>query len=156
MLPIIVYFLVVGQRLTAFVIMLIALVSDAIDGYVARRLNQESDLGRFLDPLCDKISLAVILVTLVIVDRIPVWALIIIARDLLILIGSYIVLKSRSMVLSSNLLGKVTGFIFGAIILGFTLNLRSLAMFFLYLSIPAIVVTFVIYLHRFVRVMKGA
>jgi len=155
LLPFIVYFLVVDHRLTAFIIMLIALISDSFDGFIARKLKQESELGKFLDPLCDKISLAVILLTLIVVERMPLWSGIIIVRDFLILLGSYFLLRHRSLVFASNLWGKITGFIFGAIILAFTLKLRTLGMFFLYLSIPAVIGTFIIYTHRYIKIMKG-
>jgi CDP-diacylglycerol--glycerol-3-phosphate 3-phosphatidyltransferase len=156
-LPFIVYFLLNEQRIIAFIIMLISLLSDGIDGYVARKLHQESELGKFLDPLCDKISLAVILITLFLIDSIPLWPIIIIiVRDFFILLGSYFIIKNKSVVLTSNLWGKVTGFIFGAIILSFTLNWKEVGMIFIYISIPAVIVTFIIYTQRYIRLMKGA
>ena len=94
LLPFIVYFLLTDQRVFAFVIMLISLLSDGLDGYLARRLHQESRLGKFLDPLCDKIFLAVILVTLLYLKVVPLWAVVLIVlRDFLILLGSYIILR---------------------------------------------------------------
>ena len=156
LLPFIVYFLVRGQNIIAFILMLVAFISDGIDGYVARKLHQESELGKTLDPLCDKISLAVILITLIIIKVMPIWSIIIILRDFLILLGSFFMLKSKAVVLSSNLWGKITGFIFGVIICAFTIKLRTIGMIFLYISIPAIVATFAIYTACYVRIMKGA
>jgi len=156
-LPFIVYFLITDQRVIAFIIMLIALLSDGIDGYLARKLHQESELGKSLDPLCDKIFLAVILITLYVIGSIPLWGVIIIvSRDFLILLGSFFILRLKSAILTSNLLGKITGFIFGVIICAFTLNLKYIGMVFLYISIPAIIGTFVIYTSRYLKVMKGA
>lgn len=156
-LPFIVYFLLNNQRLTAFIIMLISLLSDAIDGYVARKLNQVSEAGKFLDPLCDKISLILILITLFVVNSIPLWGVIIIVmRDVLILIGSFVLFKSKSKIFKSNVLGKITGFILGAIILAFTINLKQVGMVLLYISIPATIGTFTIYLSRYIKTMKGA
>ncbi len=157
MLPIIVYFLVQDERTIAFIIMLISLLSDGIDGYVARKFNQETELGKMLDPLCDKICLAVILITLLLINSIPIWIVILIlVRDVLIIVGSYVVLKQKSVVLTSNLFGKITGIIFGAIILAYTLNLRQVGLIFLYLSIPAIIGSFILYTHRYFKVLKGA
>ncbi len=157
LLPFIVYFLLSNQRFAAFIIMLISLLSDAIDGYIARRLHQESEAGKFLDPICDKISLTVILITLLIINAIPLWGVIIVvARDSLILIGSYIMWKYKSVIFKSHLLGKITGFILGAIVLAFTLNLQRTGEILLYMSIPAIIGTFTIYLSRYIMVMKGA
>jgi CDP-diacylglycerol--glycerol-3-phosphate 3-phosphatidyltransferase len=137
--------------------MLISLLSDAIDGYLARKLHQESEAGKFLDPICDKISLTVILITLLIINAIPLWGVIIVvARDTLILLGSYIMWKHKSVVFKSNILGKITGFILGAVVLAYTVNLQRTGEILLYISIPAIIGTFTIYLGRYIKVMKGA
>jgi len=142
---------------TAFFLMLISLLSDGVDGYLARRLHQESEIGKFLDPLCDKISLAAILIALLIVDSIPLWAVIlIVGRDLLILSGSYVILRQRSVVLTSNILGKITGFIFGLMILAYAINMRRVATIFLYLSIPVMIGAFISYVQNYIKLMKGA
>ncbi len=151
LLPFIVFFLATDQRLIAFLIMIIALLSDIIDGYIARKLHQETELGRLLDPLCDKISLVVILITLLIINSIPFWAVIIIAlRDILILTGSYILFKRKQLVYKSNTLGKATGFLFGAMILAFTLDFQKLGMIILYVSIPVMLGAFITYVNRYV------
>lgn len=156
LLPFIVYFLLTEQRVIAFVIMLISLLSDGLDGYLARRLNQESLLGRYLDPLCDKIFLAVILVTLLYMGAVPLWAVIVIVvRDFLILLGSYVLLKRKAVVEVSNSFGKVAGFTFGVMILAFTLDWRSLGTIFLYVSIIAMTFAFITYAMNYSRIMKG-
>jgi len=157
LLPFIVYFLLSSQRFVAFIIMLISLLSDAVDGYLARKLHQESEAGKFLDPLCDKISLIVIVITLLIINSIPLWGVIIlVSRDILILLGSYVMWRQRSIIFKSNILGKITGIILGAILLAFTLNLQRTGEILLYLSIPAIIGTLAVYWGRYIKVMKGA
>ncbi len=152
LLPFIVFFLATDKRLIAFLIMVLALLSDVIDGYIARKFHQETELGRLLDPLCDKISLVVILVTLLVINSIPFWAvLIIVLRDVLILIGSYVLFRKKQLVYKSNILGKVTGFLFGAMILAFTLDYQRLGLIVLYLSVPVMVGTFYTYLKRYIR-----
>ncbi len=155
-LPFIIYFLVTDQRVIAFIILFVSLLSDMFDGFLARRLNQESETGKMLDPLCDKISLTAILVTLFIIGSMPLWGLImIIARDVLILTGSMILWKNKSKVFASNFFGKITGFLYGAVICAFTLGWQVLGTIILYLCIPAIIGSFIIYLNRYVRTMKG-
>ncbi len=157
MLPFIVFYLLHQKRTIAFILILISLISDGIDGYLARKLHQESKFGKFLDPLCDKISLAVILIALLIINSIPLWAVaVIVGRDLLILLGSYVILKQRSIVLTSNILGKITGFIFGVMILAYTINIKRVAIIFLYLSIPVMIGTFISYVQNYIKLMKGA
>ena len=155
-LPIIIYLILTEQRFAAFIVMLISLLSDGLDGYLARRLNQESMLGRFLDPLCDKIFLAAVLLTLLYVGAIPLWiVLVVILRDFLILLGSYILLRSKSVVESSNILGKITGFIFGAMILAFTAGWEVIGTVLMYVSVPVMLIAFLVYAANYVRLMRG-
>jgi CDP-diacylglycerol--glycerol-3-phosphate 3-phosphatidyltransferase len=157
LLPIIVYFILVGDRFTAFIIMLISLFSDGLDGYLARKLHQESRLGRFLDPLCDKIFLAVVLLTLLYINAIPLWVvLLVVLRDFLILLGSYFLMKMKSVIEPSNTIGKITGLIFGAMILAFTAGWKTVGIVLVYLSIPFMLVAFVIYTLNYLRIMRGA
>lgn len=156
LLPFIVHFLLTDQRVIAFAIMLISLLSDGLDGYLARRLHQESRLGKFLDPLCDKIFLAVILVTLFYIKVVPLWVVVlIVSRDFLILLGSYILLKNKSVVQVSNIFGKITGFIFGAMILALTINLTLIGTVLMYTSIVVMTVAFITYSMNYLRIMKG-
>ena len=156
LLPFIVYFLVTDQRLVAFIVMLISLCSDAVDGFLARRLHQESEVGKILDPLCDKISLTVIVITLLLLGLIPLWGVVIIVlRDLLILIGSFVMFTHKSRLLKSNVVGKITGALLGAVVLAFTIDLQQLGKILLYLSIPAIIASFAVYFGRYIKIMKG-
>jgi len=82
LIPPIVALLLCGKPLWALVLFLLSAATDAIDGYLARRLKQTSEVGKFLDPLADKllvISILVVLIELGKVSSIPV--LIIIARE---------------------------------------------------------------------------
>lgn len=156
LLPFIVYFLVTDQRLVAFIVMLVSLCSDTVDGFLARRLHQESEVGKILDPVCDKISLTVIVITLLLLDLIPLWGVvIIILRDTLILIGSFVMITHKSILLKSNVMGKITGALLGAVVLAFTIDLRQLGEILLYLSIPVIIASFAVYFGRYIKTMKG-
>jgi cardiolipin synthase len=156
-LPVIVHLLITGNRVAAFVVMLVALLSDGLDGFLARRLHQESRLGRFLDPLCDKIFLAVILVTLYHLGAIPLWiVVVIILRDFMILLGSLLLWKNRSTIQPSNTFGKLTGFVFGAMILAFAIEWKVIGNGLMYLSIPLMTVAFVNYSVNYLRKMRGA
>ncbi|CDN13048.1 CDP-diacylglycerol--glycerol-3-phosphate 3-phosphatidyltransferase [Richelia intracellularis] len=72
-------------RWICLVIFLIAAGTDWLDGYLARKLNQISDLGKFLDPLVDKLLVLAPLLALVELGEIPAWGVfIILARELAI------------------------------------------------------------------------
>ncbi|HET6160442.1 MAG TPA: CDP-diacylglycerol--glycerol-3-phosphate 3-phosphatidyltransferase [Dongiaceae bacterium] len=72
----------------ALVLFILACMTDWFDGYVARRLDQVSPLGRFLDPIADKLVVAAVLLILVSVRHIDGWAilaaLIILCREILV------------------------------------------------------------------------
>ncbi len=74
-----------NKEIIAFAVFVIAAVTDAIDGYVARKYDQVSDLGKFLDPLADKLLVAAALIALVYLQEVATWvAAIIILRELFI------------------------------------------------------------------------
>lgn len=79
-------------RLVAFFVFVIAVFSDAIDGYIARKTKQKSKAGLVLDPLADKLLLLSAFVVLYLMKEISFWViLIVITRDALILIGSIVI-----------------------------------------------------------------
>ncbi len=87
----------------------IAALTDKLDGVFARRYNQITEWGKILDPLADKIGIAVVAIVLVQLGQIPLWFLLaIVARDVLILAGGMYLKRRRGIVEQSNLLGKWT------------------------------------------------
>jgi cardiolipin synthase len=83
--PVIVWAIVSSQMEIAFAIFVIAGVSDAVDGYLAKRFNMSSELGALLDPLADKALLVSIFVALGIWGAVPRWLVIlVVSRDIMI------------------------------------------------------------------------
>ena len=83
--PIIVWAIASSEMEIAFAIFVIAGVSDAVDGFLAKRFNMASELGALLDPLADKALLVSIYVALGIADVIPPWLVIlVVSRDIMI------------------------------------------------------------------------
>jgi cardiolipin synthase len=75
-----------AQWSTAFILFVVAGVSDGVDGYLARRFNMRSEFGAYIDPLADKALLVSIYVTLSVVGELPGWlAIIVVSRDAMIL-----------------------------------------------------------------------
>jgi cardiolipin synthase len=84
--PFTVWLIMQGDTVTAFWIFILAGVSDAVDGFIARQFNLRSELGAYLDPLADKLLLVSIYVTLAILNEIPLWmTILIVSRDILII-----------------------------------------------------------------------
>jgi cardiolipin synthase len=86
--PVIVIFLIQGLYAKALIVFVVAGLTDALDGALARFLNKQTELGSFLDPLADKILLSTSFISLAIFGLIPSWlAVIVISRDFIILLG---------------------------------------------------------------------
>ena len=88
MVPAVIYMLLLGQMLPAFVIFVIAGLSDGVDGFVARHFDQQSELGAYLDPIADKLLLVSVFVMLAILDYLPQWLVVlVVSRDVLIVLA---------------------------------------------------------------------
>jgi cardiolipin synthase (CMP-forming) len=83
--PIIVWAIASSQMEIAFLVFVVAGVSDAVDGFLAKRFNMASELGALLDPLADKALLVSIYIALGIWGAIPRWIVIlVVSRDIMI------------------------------------------------------------------------
>ena len=86
--PVVVWAIASHQMQIAFLLFVAAGVSDAIDGFIAKRFNMASELGAHLDPLADKTLIVSIYVALGVTDEIPRWLVIlVVSRDILIIGG---------------------------------------------------------------------
>ncbi len=85
MVPLIVWLIISGQFFVAFLLFVLAGMSDAVDGFVAKRFNQATELGAYLDPIADKLLLVSIYVSLGFREILPPWLVIlVVSRDILI------------------------------------------------------------------------
>ena len=91
----------------AIVLFIVAAVTDIFDGHLARRRNQVSTLGKFLDPIADKLLISSALIVLVEKDLAPSWAVVIIIGREFIVTGLRSVAASEGIVMQSQTLGKV-------------------------------------------------
>ncbi|NRF96309.1 CDP-diacylglycerol--glycerol-3-phosphate 3-phosphatidyltransferase [Paenibacillus frigoriresistens] len=88
-------------------VFLIASLTDKLDGHIARKYNQITNLGKLLDPLADKLLIAAALILLVSQHRLYTWvALVIIAREVIIT-GIRTVAASQNIALQADQLGKI-------------------------------------------------
>ena len=88
--PLVVWLIITHEMTAAFVLFLLAGVSDAADGYLAKRFQWRTELGAYLDPIADKLLLMSIYVTLGFSNHLPAWLVIaVVSRDILI-IGAFL------------------------------------------------------------------
>lgn len=121
--PFVIVMIVQGQWVFAFLIFVVAGVTDALDGFIAKRFNQRTEFGAYLDPLADKALLISIYVTLASRGVLPVWlAILVVSRDLMI-VGAVVVswLLQHPVKISPLFISKANTFAqiaFAALVLG--------------------------------------
>jgi len=161
--PVVVWAISNGAMMIAFVLFLIAGLSDAVDGYIAKRFNMSSELGSYLDPLADKALIVSIYVTLGIAGTIPRWLVIlVVSRDIMIigavmlswLIGSPV--KVKPLLVSK--LNTVAQIVFACVLLGslgFQIGADKLLMALMALVAITTLLSISAYLREWVRHMNS-
>ncbi len=108
--PVLVALLSFPSRFTCYVATLVfifASITDLVDGFVARRRNQVTSLGKFLDPLADKLLVSSALIMLVSVGRLEGWvAVVIICRELIVT-GLRAIAMESGLVIAADRFGKI-------------------------------------------------
>lgn len=137
--------------------MVLAALTDKYDGEIARKYNQVTEWGRILDPLADKVGVAVVAVVLLVLGNIPVWFLVaLLVRDVVIFSGGMYLRSKKGIVLPSNEAGKWTVGIVSLALFLMVLNAQSILVdIFVWASTILLVVSFSMYVRRFAEVMKG-
>jgi len=109
--PVLVVFLIVVPRpynLTAAVVFLAAVFTDWLDGRIARRTHQVTNLGKLLDPVADKLLISASLISLVQVGRVDAWMVVlIVCRDLAVT-GLRSIAASQNVIIQASDFGKAT------------------------------------------------
>ncbi len=133
--PVVVWAIASHEMQAAFVLFLLAGVSDAVDGFLAKRFHMTSELGAYLDPLADKVLIVSIYIALGITEAIPRWIVIlVVSRDILIVGGIMLaVLLGKPMRVKPVLVSKlntVAQIVFACLVLaalafGFTAGLAE-------------------------------
>ena len=146
----------VENHLYALACLTAAAISDLLDGYLARRLNQQTKLGLVLDPLSDKIMAAVLVVLLIIYREFPLWlAAVIIGRDLLIMMGSLWIKTKTSDIPASNLSGKYAFTAIAVLLISYVIEYDFGIWLFTTLTILLAALSLAMYTCSFVIVLKG-
>jgi len=88
------------------VVFSIASITDWLDGYLARKMNIVTNLGKFLDPIADKLLIAAALVMLVGLGRIPAWMVVVIIGREIAVTGLRSIASSEGIIIAASDLGK--------------------------------------------------
>ena len=159
--PFIILFLYVNTPWScavATILFTLAGFTDVIDGYIARRENQVTRLGKFLDPLADKILVCSVLVMLVHLRWAPAWiAIVIICRDIMVT-GLRAIAADEGVVIAADRYGKMKTVVqmvaLGPLILHYSwmgLPVERIGNFLLYIALALTVFSGYNYFMRFFR-----
>jgi cardiolipin synthase len=122
LIPFFIGLMVYGYYRSALAVFVVACLTDALDGMIARLTGTKTELGAFLDPMADKLLIISAFVALSILAHIPVWlVIIVVSRDVILTLGSLVIyFTGHNLTIRPSFLGKATTFFQ---LLGVTLTL---------------------------------
>jgi len=164
MVPVVVWAIGAGEMSLAFLLFVAAGISDAVDGFLAKRFNMVSELGSFLDPLADKALIVSIYVSLGFSGAIPRWLVIlVVSRDIMIVAAVMLSwFMGRPIAMKPLLVSKlntVAQIVFAGLVLGalaFRLDLDILLMATAVLVACLTLLSITLYLFEWLRHMNSA
>jgi len=148
-----------GEEATWLIVAFIAyaFISDYLDGYFARKMNQVTEFGKIADPLADKVCALILFLYGVIINIIPAFfVVVLIVRDSLILAGSLLIKKKRGKYAMSVISGKVAVNVLAIywIVAFFFPQKEQTIHFLMLLSLILLLYSLGSYAHRFYQIQK--
>lgn len=161
--PIVFWLLLTGEMQLAFVLFLVAGISDGVDGYLAKRFGWTSELGAYLDPLADKLLLVCIFIALGVAGKLPSWLVIgVVTRDVLIVAGVMLAWLLANPVhihpLVVSKLNTVAQIVLASVVMadeGFGLGLGTLRLVLVWVTALLILASLGAYARTWMRHMSG-
>ena len=170
--PVVMVLMLSGSRssgMWAAFIFTIAAITDFVDGWLARKWQVVTVLGKFLDPLADKLIVMVALIMLIPLDRVPAWAVFLILAREMVVTGLRSIASSEGIVIDASELGKyktiyqmvaIPGLMlhydfywfFGVEWSIFHVNAHNFGIFFFYIAFVLTLWSGIDYLQKFFRV----
>ncbi len=161
--PVIFWLLLSGQNKIAFFVFLCAGLSDAVDGYLAKRFNWSTELGSYLDPLADKLLIVSIFIALGVRNELPLWLVIaVVSRDILIvaavLLAWLLDQRVRIKPLAVSKANTVVQIALAATVLadeGFSLGLDTVRLYLVWITAALTLLSLAAYLRAWFAHMTG-
>lgn len=153
--PVIFYFVKKEELISAVIFMGLAVTTDLLDGFLARTLNQVSDLGKIIDPFVDKLGIGIFIVYATLYKDFPLWAcVLVIVKETLMLLAGLFVIRKRKIVPVSAFWGKLNALVWGGVVLFYILELNSIKEIFLGVGVTVLLLTVLSYGRMFVKFMR--
>ena len=147
-----------GAKWIALLIFIVASVTDALDGNIARKYNLVTNFGKFMDPLADKLLVCSALIAFVDMDMMPTWiVMIIIAREFIIS-GFRLIAAENGIVIAANYWGKFKTVSQMIMIILLLADLGGvfdvLAQIFIWLSVALTIISLITYIWQNKKVLS--
>lgn len=111
MIPFFLFFLLTdffaGSNYVALAIFAIASLTDLVDGKIARKYNQVTNFGKFMDPLADKLLVCSALIAFIEIGLMPAWIVIVIISRDFIISGFRLIAAEKNVVIAAGMAGKI-------------------------------------------------
>lgn len=153
----------------AAMVFAVASLTDFLDGYLARRMNLVTPLGKFLDPLADKLLVGVALIMMIQINRVAPWIVaLIVGRELLIISLRVVAVREQIRIETTKIAKYKTGFQIAAVIglllhyeyrigsgpASFTLDFQAIGTWLLYVALAITLVSGADYFFKFIRLIS--
>lgn len=143
----------------ALIVFVVACLSDALDGHIARKYNLVTNFGKFMDPLADKLLVCSALICFVELGSVPAWIVIIIIAREFIISGFRLVASDNGLVIAASYWGKFKTASQMIMCILFIANINHpffnvLEQIFLYLALILTVISLIDYLAKNIHVLK--
>lgn len=133
----------------AVILGILAMITDMLDGYLAREMDEITELGKIIDPIADKAFVAVTAIALVMRGSLPLWFVVaVIARDLIILGAAFYAQTKLPKIMPSNKIGKATVIVISIVLLLGILEAHFLLDFFITLATLMMLLSLGVYGQR--------
>ncbi|HKL75762.1 MAG TPA: CDP-alcohol phosphatidyltransferase family protein [Halanaerobiales bacterium] len=153
LIPFYIYLFLIGNYIFSGILFIIATSTDLLDGYIARKYSMETEIGKLLDPIADKLTVISILSMLIYLDIIPRFiAIILLIRESTIFLSTSIAYILGKNFVNPSILGKMSIAFLYAGLAARLFEFNILSNYILYLALPLNIISGIAY---FVNAIKN-
>lgn len=155
-LPFVIWRFMKGDRYGALAIYVLVVLTDVIDGFIARKYNKITNFGKLMDPLADKLLLLTMLILFCIEGTLPVWIVaLVIAKELAMIAGGCFAL-SRGIVVHALPIGKAATVAFALAVITLLLHWPKIGKALMAVAVVLMLCAMFYYLYTLLRTMGKA
>lgn len=147
------YLMYLKDYMPAAIFFIVAVLTDFLDGFLARKFNQVTNFGKVMDPVADKLLVVTALCMLTIQNKLSIVIFIIVAvKEVLMGIGGILLYRNKKRISSADWYGKIASGIFYFAIVMLILNVKY-SKTFIIIAVAATVFALAKYIAKYIKVM---